>query len=489
MPQPSNAPPNDLDVLIVGAGISGIGAAYYLQRDLPQKTYAIIEARGDIGGTWDLFRYPGIRSDSDLHTFGYEFKPWTQENPIASGDAILAYLRETVEEHGIAPHIRFHHHVKWASWSSETARWTVEIERSDTSSTTTLTCRHLFLGTGYYRYDQGYRPRFEGEERFQGQLVHPQHWPEDLAYRDKKVIVIGSGATAVTLVPAMAETAAHVTMLQRTPTYIMPLPQKDPIARLLRKALPSDRANRLIRRKNIRTQRWLIDFSQRFPNVARAIIRATNRKHLPKGYPVEEHFTPPYNPWEQRLCAVPDGDFFQAIREGKASVVTDTIETLTEQGIRLASGRELEADLIITATGLSLQVFGGIRVTVDGAPLHAPDRLAFKGMMLDGVPNMVFAIGYTNASWTLKIGLLCEHFCRLLAHMDAHGHDVMVPMRPEGEFETRPLIDFGAGYVQRSLAELPRQGPAAPWVMPMDYFHDEKMLREGPVEDPNLRFR
>src|SRR5690606_21597830 len=231
------------------------------------------------------------------------------------------------------------------------------------------------------------------------------------------------------------------------------------------------------------------DFSQRFPNVARAIIRATNRKHLPKGYPVEEHFTPPYNPWEQRLCAVPDGDFFQAIREGKASVVTDTIETLTEQGIRLASGRELEADLIITATGLSLQVFGGIRVTVDGAPLHAPDRLAFKGMMLDGVPNMVFAIGYTNASWTLKIGLLCEHFCRLLAHMDAHGHDVMVPMRPEGEFETRPLIDFGAGYVQRSLAELPRQGPAAPWVMPMDYFHDEKMLREGPVEDPNLRFR
>src|SRR5690606_17051794 len=236
VPQPSNAPPNDLDVLIVGAGISGIGAAYYLQRDLPQKTYAIVEARGDIGGTWDLFRYPGIRSDSDLHTFGYEFKPWTQENPIASGDAILAYLRETVEEHGIAPHIRFHHHVKRASWSSETARWTVEIERSDTSSTTTLTCRHLFLGTGYYRYDQGYRPRFEGEERFDGQLVHPQHWPEDLEYRDKKVVVIGSGATAVTLVPAMAETAALVTMLQRTPTYIMPLPQKDPIARLLRKA-------------------------------------------------------------------------------------------------------------------------------------------------------------------------------------------------------------------------------------------------------------
>jgi monooxygenase len=435
-----------------------------------------------------LFRYPGIRSDSDLHTFGYEFKPWRNEKSIAGGDAILEYLRETVAENGIGAHIRFHHVVKHASWSSERARWMVEVERSDTGERINLECAHLLAAAGYYRYDQGYRPHFEGEEHFTGPIVHPQHWPENLDYRGKRVVVIGSGATAVTLLPAMAGEAAHVTMLQRTPTYIMPLPSTDGVANFLKKVLPAATAHALTRWKNIVLQRLFFRFCQRYPRRARAFIRAMNIKHLPKGYPVDEHFKPPYGPWEQRLCAVPDGDLFAAIRAGTVSVVTDRIETITQRGVRLASGRELDADIIVAATGLNLQLMGGIRLTVDGEPVRSADKLAYKGMMLDGVPNFAFAVGYTNSSWTLKVGLIWEHYCRLLDYMERHGHAICVPERGDPNPPTRPLLEFGAGYVKRGLADLPRQGLAPPWLMPMDYFLDEKMLREAPVNDPNLRF-
>lgn len=477
-----------VDVLIVGAGISGIGAAYYLQRDQPSKTYAILESRAAIGGTWDLFRYPGIRSDSDLHTFGYEFKPWTDADAIADASAILRYLHEAVEDNGIAKQIRFQHAVKRVSWSSERARWFTEIERTDTGEKLTIESAFVVAATGYYRYDQGYRPKFVGEERFKGSIVHPQHWPANLDYAGKRVVVIGSGATAVTLIPAMADKTAHITMLQRTPTYIMPLPKQDAFANTLKKLLSPELAYALTRKKNIARQRWFFAFCQRFPNAARKLIRAANKKFLPKDYPLDVHFNPPYKPWEQRLCAVPDADLFNAIRRGRASVATGQIETFTERGIKLASGEELEADIVVTATGLNLQLFGGIAVSVDGKPLQPSEHVAFKGMMLDGVPNFAFAVGYTNSSWTLKIGLLCEHFCRLLGYMDEHGYAVCVPERSDPSMPTRPLLDFGAGYVKRALADLPRQGSSYPWVMSMDYALDEKSLRHGPVEDPNLRF-
>ncbi|SHN43404.1 flavin-containing monooxygenase [Cryptosporangium aurantiacum] len=480
--------PEHVDVVIVGAGISGIGAAYYLQNRVPGKTYTILEARGATGGTWDLFRYPGIRSDSDLHTFGYEFKPWRDEQSIAGADKILAYLRETAAENNIDRHVRFHHRVLGASWSSADARWLVDVERTDTGERTQLSANWIFSATGYYRYDEGFTPHFEGRENFRGEIVHPQHWPEDLDYAGKRIVVIGSGATAVTLVPALAATAAHVTMLQRTPTYIMPVPSKDPIANRLRKLLPPDRAYALTRRKNIAQQAAVWKFSQRFPNAARKIIRSVNAKQLPAGYPVDEHFNPPYGPWDQRLCAVPDGDLFRALRRGTASIVTDRIETFTETGIRLASGRELEADVIVTATGLNLLPFGGVNTTVDGVPVNLPDTVAFRGMMLSGVPNLAFAIGYTNSSWTLKVGLLCEYFCRLLGHMDTHGYDTCVPVVPDPDMPTRPLLDFDAGYVKRSLDQLPRQGLTAPWLMSMNYQADVKLLRNGPVTDPALRF-
>ncbi|WP_086666572.1 flavin-containing monooxygenase [Lentzea kentuckyensis] len=476
----------DLDVLIVGAGISGLGAAYYLQREHPRKKYAILEARGAIGGTWDLFRYPGIRSDSDLHTFGYEFRPWRDEDSIAGADKILDYLRETAEEHGIDRAIRFHTKVIAAEWSSPDAHWTVEVEKDGERET--LTCSWLFCAGGYYRYDEGFTPQFEGRERFRGPIVHPQHWPEDLDHAGKRVLVIGSGATAVTIVPAMATAAAHVTMLQRTPTYVLPVPSKDPIRNALRKVLSEDRAFAITRRKNILQQQLTWRFAQRFPNAARRLIRRFNAKLLPEGYPVDEHFNPPYNPWDQRLCIVPDGDLFTAIRRGRASVVTDRITTFTETGVLLESGRTLEADIIVTATGLNVQAFGGMTLTVDGSRVSLPDTLAYKGMMLSGVPNFAYAIGYTNSSWTLKVGLLCEHFCRLLAHMDAHGYDTARPVVADPDAPTRPFLDFGAGYIRRALADLPRQGGRAPWLTSMSYFSDVKLLRRLPVEDDELRF-
>ena len=482
------ASPHQVDVLIVGAGISGIGAACYLRRDHPTKSFLILEARGATGGTWDLFRYPGIRSDSDLHTFGYAFKPWRNDRAIAGGDAILSYVRETATENGIDGHVRLHHRVLSAAWSTPQARWLVEVERTDTGERLTIACRWLFGACGYYRYDEGFTPRFEGREQFKGTIVHPQHWPEGLDYTGKRVVIIGSGATAVTLVPAMADKAAHVTMLQRTPSYILSIPSRDRIANRLRRVLPAGVAHALTRRKNIAVQRATWRFCQRYPQLARRLIRRFNAKQLPEGYPVDEHFNPPYAPWDQRLCMVPDGDLFRAIRHGRASVVTDRIETFTGGGIRLASGRELEADIIVTATGLNLLPFGGIAMTVDGQPVSLPERVAYKGVMLDGVPNFSFAIGYTNASWTLKVGLLCEYVCRLLAHMDAHGYTVCRPERGDPSMPTRPLLDFAAGYVKRSLDTLPRQGDRAPWLMSMDYHVDTKLLQDQPIEDGHLRF-
>jgi cation diffusion facilitator CzcD-associated flavoprotein CzcO len=479
---------DSVDVLIVGAGVSGIGAAYYLQRDHPGRSYVILEARDASGGTWDLFRFPGVRSDSDLHTFGYEFRPWRSEVAIADGDSILAYLRETAAEYGIDRHIRYRTKVAAADWSEADARWTVTIEDADTGERGTVSCKWLFCAAGYYRYDEGFTPHFEGRERFGGQVVHPQHWPTDLDYAGKRVVVIGSGATAVTLLPAMAPAAAHVTMLQRTPSYVLPVPTRDKLNARLTALLGGKRAYAITRRMNIARQVAIWRVCQRYPGAARKIIRGINAKMLPEGYPVDEHFNPPYGPWDQRMCIVPDGDMFRAIRSGKASVVTGPIETFTETGVLLKDGRELPADIIVTATGLNVQALGGITLTVDGEPVRAADRFVYKGMMLSGVPNFVFVFGYTNASWTLKVGLLCEHFCRLLAHMDARGYDVARPAAPEASMPGRPFTDFSSGYIKRALGQLPRQGSRAPWRISPTYSADVKLLRKQPVDDPELRF-
>jgi len=474
------------DVLIIGAGISGIGAGRYLKTELPGKTFAILEARGASGGTWDLFRYPGTRSDSDLHTFGYAFKPWRDKEAIASAPRILAYLRETATENGLDPHIRYHHKVRGAAFDSATALWTVSVECA--GETVTLTAAWVFAAGGYYRYDEGFTPELPGRDRFQGTIVHPQHWPEDLDYRGKKVVVVGSGATAVTIVPAMAGTAAHVTMLQRTPTYILSMPTRDAIGNALKKYLGPVRGHAWTRRKNIAMQRRIWLFCQRHPDRARRLIRWLVARQLPEGYPVDEHFRPPYNPWDQRLCLVPDGDLFKAIRAGTASVATEKIETFTEGGIQLASGRHLEADIIVTATGLNVQALGGVPLTVDGEPVSVPDTIAYKGMMLSGVPNFAFIVGYTNSSWTLKVGLLCEHFCLLLAHMDKHGHEICRPEPADPAMPTRPFLDFGAGYIHRVIDQLPRQGDRLPWLTSMNYHTDVKLLRADHVVDPELHF-
>jgi cation diffusion facilitator CzcD-associated flavoprotein CzcO len=474
------------DVLIVGAGISGIGAAYHLKTRLPHKTFAILEARDSIGGTWDLFRYPGIRSDSDLHTFGYAFKPWTSENAIAGAGEILSYLRETVEENDLEQHIRFGHRLQGADWSSQDARWTVTVEVA--GETRQLTCGVLFSAAGYYDYTAGFTPEFEGVETFGGTLVHPQQWPEDLDYKGKRVVVIGSGATAVTLIPAMAEQAGHVTMLQRSPSYVLSLPAKDPIANGLRRVLPDETAYRITRRLNIARQRLIFNLSQRHPRLVRRLIRAATKRQLPAGYDVDTHFNPSYNPWDERLCSVPNGDLFKAIRDGKASVVTDRIARFTEGGILLESGAELEADIVVTATGLNLLAFGGLQLSLDGQVVPLNETVTYKSMMLSGIPNFAFAVGYTNISWTLKVDLVCEHLCRMLAHMDAQGHDTMVPVADDPSLEYRPLLDFKAGYVQRAIDLFPQQGSHGPWTVEMNYAADRARLSAGPIEDPALHF-
>ncbi|AQT81006.1 FAD-containing monooxygenase EthA [Mycolicibacterium litorale] len=484
--RPTESLSGHVDVLIVGAGISGIGLGHYLATTLPGKTFALVDSRDAIGGTWDLFRYPGIRSDSDLHTFGYEFKPWTSDNAIADAHEILDYLHEVIDEDDLARRIYLHHKVIRADFTSDTAQWTVTLERD--GERFEVTCDFLFGATGYYDYAGGYQPHFEGEDDFQGVIVHPQSWPEGLDYTGKKVVVIGSGATAVTLIPAMADDVEHITMLQRSPSYVMPLPRKDPIANGLRKILPPKAAYAATRRFNIGKGRFIYNLCQRNPKLARRIIRAINVKALPQGYAVDTHFNPVYNPWDQRLCAVPDADLFRSIAQGKASVVTDRIVRFTDNGILLESGATLEADIIVTATGLKLLPFGGIAVSVDGEVKDPHDSLVYKSFMLSGIPNMAFAFGYTNSSWTLKVGLVCEHLCRLLAYMDQHGYTTVVPVVDNPMMEKRPMLDFPAGYILRAVEQFPQQGTSGPWTVEMDYWSDHERLRKGSVEDPALRF-
>jgi monooxygenase len=481
-------PIEHLDVLVVGAGISGVGAAYHLRERCPSKSYAILEAREDLGGTWDLFRYPGIRSDSDMHTLGYRFKPWTAAKAIADGDSILDYVRETARENGIDRKIRFNHRVVRAEWSTADSRWNVEAERTDSGETVRLTCGYFWSCTGYYRYDQGYTPEFAGRERFSGQIIHPQHWPEDLDYAGKRVVVIGSGATAVTLVPAMAERAAHVTMLQRSPTYIISMPGEDPIAKAVRRVLPTKAAYTLIRWKNVLLQMGSYNLSRSRPSFVKKLIRRGNERSLPVGYDVETHFKPPYNPWDQRLCLVPDGDLFKTIRSGSAEIVTDRIETFTERGIKLESGAELEAEVIVTATGLNVLFLGGIELSVDGEEVDFSTRMAYKGMMLNGVPNFVFTLGYTNASWTLKADLTSEYVCRLLNHMDTGGYSQCAPEVTDPSVTEEPILDFNAGYVLRALDSLPKQGSKEPWKLRQNYMLDTRAIRRGQIEDGSMRF-
>jgi cation diffusion facilitator CzcD-associated flavoprotein CzcO len=476
-------PVEHVDVLIVGAGLSGVGAACHLQRETPGKSVAILEARSAIGGTWDLFRYPGIRSDSDMFTLGYSFKPWTDAKAIADGDSIRDYVRETAREYGVDKKIRFKHRVVNAEWSSETARWTVHAERDDTGEAVALTCSFLYTCAGYYRYDKGYTPDFPGIEDFGGQVVHPQHWPSDLDYTGKKVVVIGSGATAVTLVPAMAEQAAHVTMLQRSPTYIVSMPSKDAVADALRDKLPATVAYPIIRWKNVLLTMLMFQLSRHTPSVVKKVLRKGVAAQLPEGYDIDRHFKPRYNPWDERLCLVPDGDFFKVIRNGRSTVVTDRIDRFTEDGIRLASGAELAADIVITATGLNVQQIGGVSLTVDGTDISLPDTVAYKGLMLSGVPNFALTIGYSNASWTLKADLVGEYICRLLKQMDARGQQIVTPLGPEPGAVLTPLVDLKSGYVQRSINTLPKQGPAAPWKAYQNYIRDVLLLRRGPVDD------
>jgi monooxygenase len=484
----SNTPLEHVDVLIVGAGLSGVGAGYHLEERCRGKSYAILEARDSIGGTWDLFRYPGIRSDSDTHTLGYSFRPWTEARAIADGPSILNYVRQTATENGIDRHIRFNHRVQRAEWSSPDARWTVEARRTDTGEVVRMSCGFIFVCSGYYRYDEGYTPKFEGTERFAGRIVHPQHWTDDIDYAGKRVVVIGSGATAVTLVPAMAQTAGHVTMLQRSPSYVVTLPAVDPIAARLRRALPAKAAYALVRWKNVLITSLSFQLSRRRPTFVKAMIRKSVERQLPPGYDVEKHFTPRYNPWDQRLCLVPDGDLFTAIREGRASVVTDEIETFTERGLRLASGAELEADLIVTATGLNLLALGGLQLAVDGREIELPEEIGYKGMMLSGVPNLAISFGYTNASWTLKCDLTCEYVCRLLNHMDQHGYGRCAPRERDPSMAVEPFIDFSSSYVRRSIDQFPKQGPRAPWRLHQNYALDTLALRFGKLEDGVLEF-
>jgi cation diffusion facilitator CzcD-associated flavoprotein CzcO len=474
------------DVLIIGAGLSGIGAAAHLARALPDTTYAVLEARAASGGTWDLFRYPGIRSDSDMYTMGYSFRPWTGDEALASGDRILAYLRDTAREYDVERHVRYRHRVVRATWSSDDARWTVEAEHD--GETVVLTAGFLWACRGYYDYDHGHQPEFAGSAEFRGPVVHPQAWPADLDWAGKRVVVIGSGATAVTLVPSMAPTAAHVTMLQRSPTYILSVPRRDPVAVRLQRWLPDRLARRLVRWKSIVTAALLYRVSRARPELVKRLVRKQNVALLPEGYDVDTHFTPAYQPWDQRMCFVPDADLFREIRRGRAEVVTATIERFDADGIVLAGGRHLDADVIITATGLELSPFSDIELDVDGVKVDPSQELTYRALMLSGVPNFVFTVGYTNASWTLKADLVAEYTCRLLAHLRDRGYRSVVPVRDPGVGE-RPFMDFRSGYVLRALDRLPKQGDREPWRLRQSWFYDRRALRRGDLEDGVLQFR
>lgn len=470
-----------VDVLIVGAGMSGIDAAYRVQTMCPDKSYAIVEMRDRIGGTWDLFRYPGVRSDSDMYTLGFPFRPWSNEVSIARGEDIRDYVQATAREFGIDRHIRFGHRVMGADWSSADERWTVETSQGR------FTCSFLFACSGYYDYEQGYRPHWPREGDFHGEIVHPQFWPENLDVSGKKVAVIGSGATAVTLVPSLAEQAAHVTMVQRSPSYIVARPARDRIASFLQRVLPRKAAGAAVRWKNVLLQILLYSRTRKRPERAAEWIKGMIRKQLPADYPVEQHFSPDYNVWDQRLCLVPDGDLFASIRDGKTSVATGAIERFTPTGLKLVTGEEVEADVIVTATGLVVKLFGGVQLGIDGQPVNPSERMIYKGMMLSGVPNYFLSFGYTNASWTLRSDVTAKSVCRLLNHMKAGGFTVCTPRLPE-DMKRHPALTFTSGYVQRALPFLPKQGSRQPWIVPQNYVKDRLAMRFGRI-DEDLEFK
>lgn len=480
-----------VDIAIIGAGMSGIGTAIDLQLRKAGKSFVLLEARQAIGGTWDLFRYPGVRSDSDVQTFSFGFKPWDGNTMIAPGGEILSYVREAAAEHDINRHIRFGHKVRAADWNSATQQWTLSIELVDAdgavTGTTELTANWIFNAAGYYRYDKANEPELPGRENFRGRIVHPQYWPEDLDYTGKRVVVLGSGATAVTLLPSMAKDAASVTMLQRTPTYLFPLPEKAPLAGPLRRVLGAKRAHAVLRRIHIAFQASNYALLQKFPTFGRLLFRRIARHYLGKDYPVEVHFNPPYNPWDQRVCVIPDADFYKSVAAGEAEIVTDTIDHLTADGIALRSGRELPCDLLITATGFLMQSIGGMELSVDGQAKDVGGRMAYKGVMLDEVPNFLFAVGYTNSSWTLKIGLVSAYFARLLKYMDEHGYRSVTPMYSGGREGLHPMFDFGAGYVQRAAHKLPQVGEF-PWATGNRYVDDRRVLVGGEIDDAALEF-
>lgn len=480
-------PAEHLDVLIIGAGLSGIGAAYHLMKHCPGKRFAILEGRAALGGTWDLFRYPGIRSDSDMFTLGYNFKPWTNPLAIADGPSIRRYIAETAEENGIQDKIRFQHKVLKADWCSERATWTLQVQRGEDAEPIQLSCQHLLMCTGYYRYEAGYTPEFKGREQFQGDFIHPQLWPEHFDYSGKNVVVIGSGATAVTLVPAMTDKAKHVTMLQRSPTYVVSLPQGDPISAFLRRFLPEAWVYRLARTRNVAMQLGFYKLSKTLPNLVRKVLLSLTKRQLGAGYDMR-HFTPRYQPWDERVCAVPDGDLFKVLREGKASVVTAAIDGFTAKGIRLKSGEELPADVIVSATGLELQLFGGMQVAVDGVPFDAAKSMGYRGIMLRDLPNAAVVLGYTNASWTLKADLSSEYFCRLINHMDASGMRQCTPRDAKRQVKPAPFLDLASGYIQRAADKIPSQGDRAPWKLYQNYLLDLLLLRYGRVVDGYLEF-
>ena len=479
---------NHFDVLIIGAGISGISAAYYLQRECPSKTYAILEGRHTIGGTWDLFKYPGIRSDSDMYTLGFAFKPWTNPKAIADGPSIMNYLHETIDEFDIRRHIQCNKKVMNASWSSEQALWTLEMQATNGESPITYTCNFLSLCSGYYNYAQGYTPDFKGVEQFEGKIIHPQKWPEDLNYDNQKVLVIGSGATAVTLVPEMAKKAAHITMLQRSPTYIVAAPSEDRLAIFANKILPEKWAYAINRWRKILLQRFSFNLTRKYPKTMAKMMIGGVRKELGEDYNIEKHFTPKYNPWDQRVCLVPDGDLFEALKSKKASVVTDLIETFTSKGILLKSGEVLEADIIITATGLNLKLLGGIDFIVDGKVIDLSKTISYKAMMFSDMPNLSLAFGYTNASWTLKCDLSNQYVCRLINYMDEHGYKQCTPRQNDPNLELEDWLDFTSGYIRRVIHTLPKQGTKKPWRLDQNYLVDRKMIGKSKINDGVMEF-
>jgi monooxygenase len=476
-----------LDVLIVGAGISGIGAAVHLQKRCPNKRFAILERRTRVGGTWDLFRYPGVRSDSDMYTLGFRFKPWTNAKAIADGPAIRAYVEETAREYNLVNKIRFDHHVIRSTWSSEDAKWTVELETGPDRDRHEITCNFLFMCGGYYNYDAGFLPEFVDQNKYTGKVVHPQHWPEDLDYQHKKVVVIGSGATAVTLVPAMASSGAtHVTMLQRSPTYMVTRPSEDALANKMNKYLPHRAAYVVTRWRNVLRGQFFFNIARRKPDQFKAKLLEGVRAELGPDYDVATHFTPRYKPWDQRLCLVPDSDMFKALRDGSASITTGQIERFTEKGVRLVNGEELEADIIVTATGLNLQMLGGMEVIVDGRKIDVGETVLHKGIMFSGVPNLAMWFGYTNASWTLKADLTSDYMCRMLKYMDEKRLPIVMPTFSGKAAED--FVDFSSGYFARSQHLLPKQGSALPWKLNQNYIKDLRLLRHGRIDDEGLVF-